>query len=70
MDKTLLIKAVDELCSAGTVEDATLGPFRRTWSEEQQLEILALCGNYHTICYVANAARLDRESFGATFPRE
>ena len=67
-EESLLINFVDELCSAGTVGDATLGRIRQTWTVQQQLEILALCGNYHTICYVANVARLDGETFGATFP--
>jgi alkylhydroperoxidase family enzyme len=67
-DESLLIRVVDELCSTGTIDDAARDQFQQTWTAEQQLEILALCGNYHTICYVANIARLDRESFGARFP--
>jgi hypothetical protein len=34
----------------------------------QQLEIFALCGNYHTISFVANAARLQPEAFAAGVP--
>ena len=68
-DESLLIKVVDELCSGGNIVDATRERFEQTWTAQQQLEILALCGNYHTICYVANVARLDGEPFGAKFPQ-
>lgn len=66
-DESLLIRAVDQLCASGTIEDKTLERFQQAWTAEQQLEIFALCGNYHTICFVANAARLESEAFGATF---
>jgi len=68
-EESLLIQAVDELCTKGRVEDSTYAQFQQTWTVQQQLEILALCGNYHTISFVANTARLDGESFGAKFPR-
>ena len=64
----LLIKVIDELCVAGMLGEPTRDQFDRTWTVEQQLEIMALCGNYHTICYVANVARLDGEPFAAKFP--
>ena len=67
-EESLLIKVVDELCSTGMLGDSTRRKFEQAWMVEQQLEIIALCGNYHTICYVANVARLDREAFAATFP--
>lgn len=30
--------------------------------------VLALCGNYHTVSFVANTAELAGESWGARFP--
>jgi alkylhydroperoxidase/carboxymuconolactone decarboxylase family protein YurZ len=68
-EEALLIQVVDELCATGTLSETTRAGFEQAWTLEQQLEILALCGNYHTISYVANVAGLDREAFGATFPR-
>ena len=68
-EESLLIQAVDELCTIGRVEDSTYVRFQQTWTVQQQLEILALCGNYHTISFVANTARLGGETFGAKFPR-
>ncbi len=65
--ESLLLRVVDELCEAGTVA-RVLAEFEVIWSLEQQLEILALCGNYHTISFVANTARLDREVFAPGFP--
>lgn len=66
-EERLLIRAVDEICAAGGVGDATLPEFQQTWSLDQQLEILALCGNYHTVSFVANTARLAPEAFAARF---
>jgi alkylhydroperoxidase family enzyme len=68
-EESLLIEVVDELCSGGKIVDATLARFQQIWRAEEQLEIIALCGNYHTICYVANAAKLEGEPFGAKFPK-
>ena len=67
-EEALLIKVIDELCAAGTVSDAILPQFQRGWTLEQQLEILALAGTYHTVSFVANTARVELEDFGARFP--
>ena len=66
--EALLIKVIDELCSTGTISDETLSDFQRNWTVEQQLEVLALAGTYHTVSFVANAARVKLEDFGARFP--
>jgi alkylhydroperoxidase family enzyme len=67
-EERLLIHAIDDLCRAGGIEPATYAEVARTWDLEEQLEIIAICGNYHTICFVANTARLEGERFGARFP--
>jgi alkylhydroperoxidase family enzyme len=67
-DERLLIGVIDDLCADGRIADATLAPFQAAWSVAEQLEILALAGNYHTICFVANSARLAREPFAPGFP--
>jgi alkylhydroperoxidase family enzyme len=64
-----LIAAIDELCASGTMSDDTLARFQADWSLDQQLEIMALCGTYHTISFVANVSRLPGERFGARFPQ-
>ncbi len=63
-----LISAVDGFCHRGVLSDDELDAFTEDWSKSQQLEILALCGTYHTISLVANAARLAPEPFAARFP--
>jgi len=64
----LLLMAIDELCKYGKLLDKTLASFQQTWTAEQQLEILALCGNYHTVSFVANTSKVSPESFAARFP--
>ena len=63
-----LLSVVDGLCATGTLDDANLQDFQGRFRVEQQLEVFALCGNYHTISFVANAARLAGEPFAARFP--
>ncbi len=67
-EERLLLTVVDELCEHATLLDDTYTQFQLNWDLEQQLEIFALCGNYHTVSFVANAARLDSEPFAARFP--
>lgn len=64
----LLIAAVDQLCANATLDEACLAKFQSAFTREQQLEIIALSGAYHTVSYVANVARLPNEPFGASFP--
>ena len=66
-EESLLIQVVDELCSSGTLHEATLGRFQERFPADQQLEIMALAGNYHTVSFVANVARLPPETFAARF---
>ena len=68
-DESLLIACVDQLCARATLDNEKLEKFQSRWTQEQQLEILALCGNYHLISFVANTARLENEAFGARFAR-
>lgn len=63
-----LVDAIDEICSQSTLTEATLKSFQDDWSVEQQLEIIAICGTYSTISFVANIARLPNEEFAPKFP--
>ena len=67
-DEQLLLTAIDELCAGGRIEPATYARVSEVWSKEQQLEIFALAGAYHTVSFVANSTALEGEPFGATFP--
>ena len=67
-DEKMLVLLVDQLCDTGTIADSTRQQMQELWSTEQQLEILALCGNYHTVSFVANVAQVENELFGVSFP--
>jgi len=66
--ESLLVRCVDELCTHAKIQDDTYKQFQECWDLEQQLEILALCGNYHTVGFVANTSRIPPEDMGAKFP--
>jgi alkylhydroperoxidase family enzyme len=66
-EEQVLLRAVDEMCEAGAVSPPTYARFSELFTTEQQLEILALCGAYHTVSFVANTARLPPEPFAARF---
>lgn len=66
--EALLVRCVDDLCTHAKIQDNNFADFCAQWDLPQQLEILALCGNYHTISFVANTARLAGETGMATFP--
>lgn len=68
-EECLALRAVDELCDDGGIAAATYEGLANIWTREQQLELIALVGNYHTISFVANTARLPSEPFGARFPK-
>lgn len=67
-DEAVLIAAIDDLCADARISDSTLTRLQTLFTREQQLEILALAGNYHTVSFVANTARLAPEPFAARFP--
>lgn len=67
-EESLLIKCVDDICHHALIQDDTYAHFQEQWNLEQQLEILALCGNYHTVSFIANTARIPIEKMGAKFP--
>jgi len=62
-EEARLICAVDEICHDAALSPATREAFEADWNAEQQLEILALCGAYHTVSFVANLACLPHEEF-------
>ncbi len=67
-NESLLINCVDQLCSGAKIKDNNYEKFQEQWNLEQQLEILALCGNYHLISFIANSARIKPEPGVARFP--
>ncbi|KPF72354.1 hypothetical protein IP88_10115 [alpha proteobacterium AAP81b] len=66
--EAVLLAVVDELLTTGRLATATQDAFETHFDLAQQLEILALCGAYQTISFVANVAGLPPELFAARFP--
>jgi alkylhydroperoxidase family enzyme len=64
----LLLAVIDDLCQSGTIGQDRLAGFQQNWTKEEQLEIFALCGTYHTVSFVANGARVALEDFAVRFP--
>jgi alkylhydroperoxidase family enzyme len=62
-----LVSVVDGLCRVAGLTGAQLDAFTEDWSKVQQLEIINLCGAYHTVSMVANIAGLPLEPFAARF---
>lgn len=63
-----LLASVDDLCATACISEHNLSAFQTEWQLEQQLEIFAVCGNYHTVSFVANSSRLGLEPGAANFP--
>ncbi len=64
----LLVRLVDELHDTAQVSDALWADLARHWTIPQLLELLVTVGWYHTISFVANAARVPLETWAARFP--
>ncbi len=67
-EEGLLLRVVDEICEKGDLSEETLKKFQSAWTLEEQLEIIALCGVYHTVSFTANISRIDGEDFASKFP--
>lgn len=63
-----LIAAVDSLHHTGGLGDIAYGELARHFSETQLMELLALSGWYHAIAYMANAMRVEYETWAPRFP--
>lgn len=67
-EEARLLIMIDEFCACGSLSDETRQRFEEDWSLEQQLEIIAIVGAYHTVSMVANVADLQLESFALPLP--
>lgn len=64
----LLVRLVDDLHDRATVGEDLWTDLAETFSDEQLVELLVLAGFYHTISFVTNAIRIDREPNAEIFP--
>lgn len=65
----LLIRTVDALHDTIDIPDTLWTALTATFSREQILEVIALCGFYRTVAYYCRALRLPPEAYGAALPR-
>ena len=68
-EERLLIRAVDALHDTIDIPDALWSALAATFSHEQIVEVLALCGFYRSVAYFCRALRLPMEAYGAALPR-
>ena len=61
----LLLRAADELHDTSTLSDGLWAALAQRYEPAQMLEMLALCGYYHTIAFIANACRVAPEQWAA-----
>jgi alkylhydroperoxidase family enzyme len=63
-----MVAAVDALHVKATLDDAEFKALSVHYDDAQILEIILLCGFYHTVSYLANGLDLPLEANGARFP--
>jgi alkylhydroperoxidase family enzyme len=63
----LVIDAVDALHATATIGDELWGRLASDFTDAQLLDLLLLCGWYHAISFVANAARVEPEDWAPRF---
>src|SRR5258707_3490834 len=64
-----LIAAVDALHQRATLSDAEFKALSAHYDDAKILEIMLLCGFYHTVSYLANGLALPLEANAARFPK-
>jgi len=63
----LLLRLVDELHDNADVSDQLWAALSQEFRAEQLLEMVALAGYYHTISFMTNAFRIEKEDFSPGF---
>ena len=64
----LILHLCDALDTNADIDDVLWAELSENFTEEALLEMMMLCGFYRVVSYVANAARIPLEAFGARFP--
>jgi alkylhydroperoxidase family enzyme len=64
-----MLAVVDALHHRATLSDAEVAALRAHYDDAKILEIMLLCGFYHTVSYIANGLALPQEEKGARFPK-
>src|SRR5262249_22810724 len=64
----LLVRLVDELHDTARVSDALWAALAACWTPAELLELLLIVGWYHTIAFILNGVRVEREEWAPRFP--
>jgi alkylhydroperoxidase family enzyme len=64
-----MLAAVDALHHRATLSDAEFAALKAHYDDAKILEIMLLCGFYHTVSYLANGLALPLEEKAARFPK-
>jgi alkylhydroperoxidase family enzyme len=67
-DDARLMRLADELHDTGTASDETWRALSTRFDDAALLEMVAVCGFYHLISFIVNAAGIEREPWAARFP--
>lgn len=63
-----VLRLADELHDTARVSDTTFAGLERHFSHPEIIELVVICGWYHTISFVINAARVQHEPWAARYP--
>jgi 4-carboxymuconolactone decarboxylase len=66
--QALLVRLADELHDRAAITSSLWKRLVALWDEEQLIELIAICGFYHLVSFLANGAGVELEEAGARFP--
>ena len=66
--EALLVRLADELHDTGTVSAELWSGLEAGWEAPELIELLAVCGFYHLVSFLANSAGVEREEAARRFP--
>ena len=66
-EELLLLRLTKQVHQCNTVDDETWRQMQSFWNTEQIMEIIFICGFYHTIAYFNNVLQIEQEEGAPTF---
>jgi 4-carboxymuconolactone decarboxylase len=66
--QALLVRLADDLRDTGTVSSELWARLEGEWEPHELIELIAICGFYHLVSFMANAAGVELEKAARRFP--
>lgn len=66
--QSLLVRLADELHETGTASPELWPELEAGWDAPELIELIAICGFYHFVSFMANAPGVELEQAGKRFP--